>query len=69
MVIALYRNRLSAAWLVPLLIWGVPERNNGSGSARVHVFLVVVAVLVLALSDWRPRRPRVLERMLRPEAA
>jgi hypothetical protein len=65
-VVALYRDRLSAAWLVPLLIWGAPETNNGSGLQRVHVFLVVVAVLALAMSDWRPR---VFTRSLRPKAA
>jgi hypothetical protein len=68
-VIALYRDRLSAAWLVPLLMWGAPEKNNGSGSARVHVLLVAAAVLALVLTHWRPRRPRVLDRVLRLEAA
>jgi hypothetical protein len=63
-LIALYRDRLSPAWLVPLLIWGAPETNNGSGLQRVHVFLVVVAVLALAMSDWRPR---VFTRSLRPK--
>jgi len=52
--VALFRKRLSAAWLVPLLIWGAPEPNNGSGLARVQVFLVVAATVALALSDWRP---------------
>jgi hypothetical protein len=61
-VVALYRDRLSAAWIVPLLIWGAPESNNGSGFQRVHVLLVVVVLLALALSDWRPRG---LGRMLR----
>jgi hypothetical protein len=52
--VALFRKRMSAAWLVPLLIWGAPEPNNGSGLARVQVFLVVAATVALALSDWRP---------------
>jgi alpha-1,2-mannosyltransferase len=65
-VVALYRPRLSAAWLVPLLMWGAPEPNNGSGLQRVHVLLVVAAALVFALSEWRPR---VLGRALRPETA
>jgi hypothetical protein len=64
-VVALYRPRLSAAWLVALLMWGAPEPNNGSGVHRVHVMLIVAAVVALAMSEWRPRdvlrglRPRV----------
>jgi hypothetical protein len=54
-VIALYRPRLSAAWIAPLFIWGASEANNGSGFNRVHVFVVVIAILVLAMSEWRPR--------------
>jgi hypothetical protein len=65
-VVALYRDRLSAAWIVPLLMWGAPESNNGSGGHRVHVLIVVLLVLALALSD---RRPRLLGRVLRPETA
>jgi hypothetical protein len=65
-IVALYSRRLSVAWFLPLLMWGAPEPNNGSGLARVHVVLVVVATLVFVLSEWKPRR---LGRMLRPEAA
>ena len=65
-VVALYRPRFGAAWLAPLLIWGATEANNGTGLNRVHVFVVVAATLVLAMSDWRPRLP---SRGLRPEAA
>lgn len=54
-VVALYRDRLSAAWVVPLLIWGAPEPNNGSGAQRLHVFIVAIALVALAMSDWRPR--------------
>jgi hypothetical protein len=63
-VVALYRDRLSGAWIAPLFIWGASEANNGTGFHRVHVFVVVIAVLVLAMSDWRPR---LRERALRPE--
>ena len=65
-VVALYRPRFGAAWLAPLLIWGATEANNGTGLNRVHVFVVVAATLVLAMSDWRPKLP---SRGLRPEAA
>jgi alpha-1,2-mannosyltransferase len=68
-VVALYRDRLSAAWLVPLLMWGAPEKNNGSGFARAQVLLVVAALLVLVFSEWRPHRPRVLARVRRLETA
>jgi glycosyl transferase family 87 len=63
-VVALYRDRLSVAWVVPLLMWGAPESNNGSGLQRVHVLLVAAAVVALVFSD---RRPRVLGRRLRFE--
>jgi hypothetical protein len=64
-VVALYRRRLSAAWVVPLLMWGAPEANNGSGLNRVHVSLIAAAVVALALKEWRPR---VVLRALRVEA-
>jgi hypothetical protein len=54
-IVALYRDRLSPAWVVPLLIWGAPESNNGSGFQRVHVLLVAAAVLALVLTDRWPR--------------
>jgi hypothetical protein len=59
-IVALYRPRLSPAWLLPLLMWGAPEPNNGSGLQRVHVLLVVAATLVFVLSEWRPRLGRVM---------
>jgi hypothetical protein len=65
-IVALYRPRLSPAWLLPLLMWGAPEPNNGSGLQRVHVLLVVAVTLAFVLSDWRPR---VLGRVPRPETA
>lgn len=64
-VLALYRRRFEAAWIVPLLIWGAPEANNGSGPQRVHVILVVAVTLLFAFSDWRPR---LLRRALRLRA-
>jgi alpha-1,2-mannosyltransferase len=54
-IVALYRHRFGAAWFAPVLIWGASQANNGAGLSRVHVFVVVVATLVLAMSDWRPR--------------
>jgi Glycosyltransferase family 87 len=65
-IVALYYRRLSVAWLLPLLLWGAPEPNNGSGLQRVHVLLVVAATLVFVLSEWRPR---LLARVLRLETA
>lgn len=53
-VVALYSDRLSAAWVVPLLIWGAPESNNGSGFQRVHVFVIAAVVVALLLNDRRP---------------
>lgn len=54
-IVALYRNPFGVAWIVPLLIWGAPEPNNGSGLQRVHVLLVVAATLAFTLSDWPAR--------------
>jgi hypothetical protein len=65
-VVALYRRRFSAAWWLPLLMWGAPEPNNGSGLQRVHVLVVVAATLLFALSEWRPR---LLGRVLPLETA
>ena len=65
-VVALYRPRLGAAWLAPLLIWGAPGPNEVSFAQSVHVFIVVAATLALAMSD---RRPRLRSRALRPETA
>jgi Glycosyltransferase family 87 len=65
-LIALYRRRFGAAWLAPMLIWGASEANNGLGLNRVHVFVAVIVMVVLAMSDWRPR---LLSRGLRPETA
>jgi hypothetical protein len=62
-LVALYR-RFGVAWIVPLLMWGAPEPNNGSGVHRVHVFLVVVLTLALIARDWS--NPRDLIRALRP---
>jgi hypothetical protein len=65
-VVALYSRRLSVAWFLPLLMWGAPEPNNGSGVQRVHILLVVAVTLFFLLSEWRPR---LLGRVLRLEAA
>jgi hypothetical protein len=65
-VVALYRARFGAAWLAPLLIWGAPGPNQVSLPQSIHVLVVVVATLVLAMSDWRPR---LRSRALRPETA
>lgn len=63
-VVALYRRRFGAAWIVPLLIWGAPGPNGVSDPQRVHVLLVVAATVALALRDWRPP---LRSRALRPE--
>jgi Glycosyltransferase family 87 len=54
-VVGLYRRSFGAAWIAPLLIWGAPGPNEAALTQRVHVLVVVVATLVLAVSDWRPR--------------
>jgi hypothetical protein len=52
--------------LVPLLIWGAPATVAGSTIQVAHVLVVASAAVVLAMSDCHPR---VLERVLRLEAA
>jgi len=65
-VVALYRPRFSAAWVVPLLIWGAPATVAGSTIQVVHVLVVAGAALFLAMNRWRPR---ALQRVLRFEPA
>ena len=65
-VVALVRPRFSLVWLVPLLIWGAPATVAGSTMQVVHVLVVAGAAVVLAMNNWRPR---MLERVLRLEAA
>jgi alpha-1,2-mannosyltransferase len=65
-VVALVRPRFSLVWLVPLLIWGAPATVAGSTIQVVHVLVVAGAAVVLAMNNWRPR---MLERVLRLEAA
>ena len=65
-LIALYHRRFGAAWLAPMLIWGASEANNGLGLNRVHVFIAVMATLILTMNDWKPQ---LLSRRLGPETA
>ena len=66
-VVGLYRRRLDAAWLAPLLIWGASANGPGGLAVQnVHVLAVVAVTVLLAMSDWRPRP---FARALRPEAA
>ena len=66
-VVGLYRRRLDAAWLAPLLIWGASANGPGGLAVQnVHVLAVVAVTVFLAMSDWRPRP---FARALRPEAA
>jgi hypothetical protein len=65
-VVSLYRPRLSAAWVVPILFWGVSAANVATPAQLVHVLLVAIATVVFAMTEWRPRS---LRRMLRPATA
>jgi len=66
-VVGLYRRRLDAAWLAPLLIWGASANGPGGlAMQNVHVVAVVAVTVVLAMSDWRPWP---FARALRAEAA
>jgi alpha-1,2-mannosyltransferase len=65
-VVALFRPRFSFVWLVPLLFWGAPATVAGSTIQIAHVLVVAGAAVILVMHDWHPR---VLERVLRFEAA
>ena len=66
-VVGLYRRRLDAAWLAPLLFWGASANGPGGLAIQnVHVLAVLPSTVALAMSDWRPRP---FSRALRPEAA
>lgn len=64
-LVALYRPRLSLAWVAPLLIWGAPATVAGSAIQVLHVLVVVALTCTLALRDWQPR---LLSRALRPSS-
>ena len=55
-VIALYRRRLSVAWLIPSLYWILPGEDS-HGATSVIVRMWVVTALSIALAFW-PRRLR-----------
>jgi hypothetical protein len=60
-VVALYRQQLSVAWAVPLLIWGAPANAAGSPAQVLHVLVVVAATAVLAYRDF-PSLESLIER-------
>jgi hypothetical protein len=56
--LALYRPRLGAAWLVPVLYWLLPGQEN-KGSAGNILLMMALTAVALALAAWsgRLRRP------------
>ena len=52
--IALYRKRLSAAWLVPLAYWLLPGQQN-QGSVRNIALMLTLTALAVVLAMWRRR--------------
>jgi hypothetical protein len=52
--VALYRSRLSAAWLVPLAYWFLPGQES-HGSAGNFARMLALTLVTLALAFWRRR--------------
>jgi hypothetical protein len=57
--LALYRPRLGAAWLVPLLYWFLPGQENHGSVGNILVMMSLTAA-TLALAVWRRREPAPL---------
>jgi alpha-1,2-mannosyltransferase len=56
--IALYRTRLSAAWLVPFAYWLLPGQESGGSVANFAVmFGLTAAAVTLAIREPRERTP------------
>ena len=58
-LVALYRPRLSLAWVAPCLIWGAPGTGTSAPLQVAHVLVVVALTVYLAYTGWEPRIPRV----------
>jgi alpha-1,2-mannosyltransferase len=57
-VVALYRQRLAVAWLVPALYWLLPgEDSHGSTSAIVRMWVATALAVTLAMYQRRARAP------------
>ena len=57
-VVALYRKRLSAAWMVPLAYWLIPHQDSGGSAPRILGAYAITGVavglaVVPASRDWR----------------
>jgi hypothetical protein len=54
-VVALYKKRISAAWIVPLAFWLLPSQDShGSTSIILRLYLIAAVAVVLAVSQRRP---------------
>jgi hypothetical protein len=63
--LALYRPRLSAAWLIPLAYWFLPGQEN-HGSARNIGVMFALTTATLALAIWRGRERTPLPALSSP---
>ncbi|MFY9579616.1 MAG: glycosyltransferase family 87 protein [Gaiellaceae bacterium] len=58
-VIALYRNRMSAAWLLPFFYWTLPgEDSHGSTSVILRMYAFTAVAVGLAMYHRKARPPR-----------
>jgi hypothetical protein len=58
-VVALYRQRFGPLWALPLLFWGAHATFAGSTLQVLHVLVVVAAICVLSVADWRRWLPLI----------
>lgn len=63
--LALYRQRLSAAWLIPLAYWFLPGQENHGSVRNIGVMLALTAA-TLALAMWRRRERTPLPALSSP---
>ena len=55
-VVALYKKRLAAAWIVPMAYWLLPSQDShGSASIILRLYLITAVAVALALSQRRAR--------------
>jgi len=56
-VIALYRRRLTVAWVVPFVMWVLPGQDS-HGSARVILLAYAIAGAAAGFAMFRPKSPQ-----------
>jgi alpha-1,2-mannosyltransferase len=62
-VVALYKKRVSAAWIVPLAYWTLPSQDSqGSASIILRLYVITAVAVALAVAQRRLRPALVAAR-------